>query len=359
MPTLAERQILSVGSATYTWEDVVLAGILWGDWGDLERSVRAGLACLKRLDDLEDEEALSEEEVGTAAAEFRYARDLVAAEDMEGWLEKRDLEVADWIDYIRRTILVKKWADDLDEIQREYAVSQEEVSEVIACDAICGGWLASCASELAGRAVAYERLVEGAAGAPFEFAEEEIASIAGAFHVTLDGCDLPDVISDVSAERLNGMARLEIAWRRLTADVVTPQAILGQIASHRLEWTRLTIQSLLLADPQAAQEAALCIREDGQDPAEVAREAGAQFQEGEWVLEGTEDALHDHLAGAQAGEVLGPLRTNDGFLVVAVLARQPASADDPVVRARAERTLLKRAIGREIESRVRWNERLL
>ena len=47
--------------------------------------MRSGLACLARLDDLDEDEedALDEADVETAAAEFRYARDLVAATDLE------------------------------------------------------------------------------------------------------------------------------------------------------------------------------------------------------------------------------------------------------------------------------------
>ena len=47
MPALSGRRIFSVRDTIYTWEDVVLAGILWGDWDALEGEVRAGLACLK------------------------------------------------------------------------------------------------------------------------------------------------------------------------------------------------------------------------------------------------------------------------------------------------------------------------
>ncbi|HYL79389.1 MAG TPA: hypothetical protein VEU07_01170, partial [Candidatus Acidoferrum sp.] len=73
MPALSGRRMFSVGATTYVWEDVVLAAVLWGDWAGLEREVRDGLACLHSVEDIEDEdEALPEEEITTAAAEFRY-----------------------------------------------------------------------------------------------------------------------------------------------------------------------------------------------------------------------------------------------------------------------------------------------
>jgi hypothetical protein len=359
MPALSARQIFSVGNTTYTWEDVALGGILWGDWGGLEHSVRAGIACLKRLEERGDaEQILPEDEVSEAAVEFRYARDLVSAEEMYGWLERWGLDAADWMDHIRRTLLTKKWTDDLDEVRRQYPASDEEVGEVILCAAICSGWLTSCASQLAGRAAAHARLAEAAADGHVEIAADEVTSVAEAFRAKIDGRDLPEIVSDVSDGRLETMARLEIAWRRLAAQLVTPQAIHGQIVSHRLEWTRFSAQTLSLSDPEAAREAILCIREDGRDMAVVAVEAGAALREEDWILEETDAEIHDHLVAAQAGEVLGPLPIKNGFLVVAVLAKQPASPDDPAMQTRAEQTLLTRAFGREIESRVRWIEPL-
>ena len=107
MQTLSGQRVFTVGQTSYVWEDVILAGLLWGDWTALEERVRSGLACLARLDDLDDDDddALDEADVETAAAEFRYARDLVAAADLETWLERRGLSVEAWLDFIRRGLL--------------------------------------------------------------------------------------------------------------------------------------------------------------------------------------------------------------------------------------------------------------
>jgi hypothetical protein len=92
MPVMAGQRIFTVAGTSYAWEDLVLAGCLRGDWPALEETrARDGLACLARLDELDedDEDALAEEDVETAATEFRYARDLVAASDLESWLDRR------------------------------------------------------------------------------------------------------------------------------------------------------------------------------------------------------------------------------------------------------------------------------
>src|SRR4029453_10076736 len=153
MPTLAGRSLFTIGNRSYVWEDLVAAGCLWGDWATLEERVRDGLICLARLDDLDDddEDGLSEDEVDTAAAEFRYARDLVAADDLEAWLEQRGLAIDGWLDFIRRSLLLERWAEDLDEIREEYEADDDEVSETMVCEAVCGGGAGRLVERPAGR----------------------------------------------------------------------------------------------------------------------------------------------------------------------------------------------------------------
>src|SRR2546428_13681973 len=97
MATLSGSRIFTVGGTAYVWEDVVLAAHLWGDWTALEQRVRDGLACLARLDE-DDEDGLDEADVDAAGTEFRYARDLVAAADLEAWLDRPGLTGDAWLD---------------------------------------------------------------------------------------------------------------------------------------------------------------------------------------------------------------------------------------------------------------------
>lgn len=343
----------------YTWEDVLLAGILWGDWDALEAEVRAGLACLKRLEEAEDEEdVLPEDEMNSAAEEFRYARDLVAAEEMGAWLERRGLTADDWMEYIRRSLLVKKWADALEEIQQEYPVDQDEVDEVILCDAICSRRATDWATRLAARAAAWACSAEAAPAGTDALSDEHVRRVADGLHAQIASRDLLGLLGDVEPERLNALARMETVWQEFSARHATPQAIREQIAANPLGWIHFGVHSVFLRDLDAAREAALCIRQDGLDPAEVAAESGGEFREEEWYLDEADPALRDHLLGAQEGEVLGPLPLNDGFVVVSVRAKQPPSDDDPALVARASQVLLNRAVRREVEGRVQWKELL-
>src|SRR5881296_562503 len=98
----ADEVIFTVDRMAYVWEDVVIAGHVWGDWTTLEQRVRDGLACLARLDDVDD--------------------------------------------------------DDLDEIRAAYELDEDEVAEAVPCEAVCSGMAASLAERLAARAAVYARM---------------------------------------------------------------------------------------------------------------------------------------------------------------------------------------------------------
>ena len=116
METIFGRAVFAAGGTEYVWDDIVLAADLRGDWSGVCERVRQGIACLEKLN--EEEGCLSEEEVDAAADEFRYERDLVSAQEMEEWLDRWGLTVESWMDYIRSSLLRRKWSDQLPDLMR-------------------------------------------------------------------------------------------------------------------------------------------------------------------------------------------------------------------------------------------------
>jgi hypothetical protein len=353
MPTLSGQRVFTVGQTSYVWEDVVLAGLLWGDWTVLEERVRGGLACLARLDDLDDDDddALDEADVETAAAEFRYARDLVAAADLEAWLERRGLSVEAWLDFIRRGLLIERWADDLPQIREEYELDDDEVAAAVVCDALCGGLATDLAGRLAARAAIHAR-------GPEDADATAVDGDAGASPTVPDDVlerSLPDLPRPECRERLRALAGLEGGWRRFTERVATPEALRSLIAARRLDWVRVVMQGVLTPDEDVAREIASCVRVDRRPIDEVAEAAGQRAETLEWWLDEVEGPLRDALVGAQAGDVVGPLPFKDHQLVFVVDAKRLPAEDDPAVQARAEQALLARTVDREVANRVTWH----
>jgi hypothetical protein len=109
MGTIATEVAFVVGGISYSVADVVRAARRWGDWAVLETQVGQGLACLLHADATgEDAE---DSELESAASEFRYARDLISAQDMQAWLAHWHLSLEQWTAYLRRTLLRARWSD--------------------------------------------------------------------------------------------------------------------------------------------------------------------------------------------------------------------------------------------------------
>jgi hypothetical protein len=357
MQILSGQRLFTVGQRTYVWEDVVLAGVLWGDWTALDERVRNGLACLARLDELDDddEDALDEDEVESAAAEFRYARDLVAAADLEAWLDRRGLSVDQWLDFVRRSLLLERWADDLEDIREEYELDEDEVAEALVCEALCGGVAGELIQRLAARAAIHARAAAQSGAGPTDTAPEDIPPMPD--DEILDRA-LPGLPAATRRERLALLASLEATWRAFAASVAPPAEVRGVIAARRLEWVRVAIQAVVAPDEDVAREVALCVRMDRRPLDEVADDAALRAEAMEWWLESVEEPLRDTLVGAQPGDVIGPVPWKEQHLVLRVIAKQLPAEDDPAVRARATQALLARAVDREVMDRVTWHATL-
>jgi hypothetical protein len=111
-------------------------------------------------------EGLTAAEVEAAAREFRYARDLITAQDAEAWLTQWGLTVETWLAYLRRFVLRHKWAEQLADILAQCPVSPAEVEECITAAGICAGHFDRFAQKLAARAAVYERVKEAATPGP-------------------------------------------------------------------------------------------------------------------------------------------------------------------------------------------------
>src|SRR5438132_1165679 len=93
------RLAFTVGEQGYRWADVLEAALAWSRWQQVERAAARGLAAMERLT-----EPITQAELEEAEQGFRYARNLLAAEEMEAWLEHWGLTTHEWSDYVLREI---------------------------------------------------------------------------------------------------------------------------------------------------------------------------------------------------------------------------------------------------------------
>lgn len=292
--------LFTVDGRAYGWDDVVALARLRGDWAALEADVRAGVAALAALE--ARGEPIEEDEVETAARAFRYARDLLAADELTAWLERHRLSPDDWRAYLSRHVATERLAQATGDVD-------EPVAEATTwAEGVCSGRLEEAARELS-------RLVAVAPDTP------------------LDGLDA--AFADFCA-------------------TVDEDAVARELEANRLEWLRFGFEAVVTEDEGAALEAALCVRVDGEPVAGVAERARLTVDEDECWLDELHPALATRFLAATPGELVGPVPVDDHFVVAHVLAKTPPSLEDETVRARARRAALERAVSRLVAERVVW-----
>lgn len=348
--------VFAAGGRAYWWEDAFLAAMWWGDWDRLVEQARQGLACARHLEEGDGE--CDPDQVSAAADEFRYARDLLTVEETEAWLARWGVTADAWMDAIQRSVLRQLWTDDLDEIGETYPVSDDQVAAAMHAEGVCSGAFPRFAWNLAARAAAYDWAVSSAAGAASGEGEGEAAgpSLAlngAAARAAAQG--LPGVPAAACREKLGAIARLECAFQRFSREALTPKAIRDAIATHHLDWIGVRCRRVAFDDEPAAHEAALCVREDGDDLAAVAGAARAAVREARFFLDETEPPARDAFLSARTGDLLGPMPVNGGFSLFQMTEKIMPSPEDPDVRRRAEQHVLDRAIDREVTHRIRWH----
>ena len=290
--------------------------------------MRQGLACVARAEDTGED--VDEEEMAAAAADFRYARDLVSQDEMEAWLAAWSLSVEDWTEYLARVLLRRRWESELTTILADYPVEPDEVDAVIEAEAICAGYIADLTSRLAGRAAAFER-------------------------VRSEGWNPVTIAADDEGAWLDG---LEKGFETFRARVVVRSALEDRLATHRLDWILVGGVAVNFDTLEAAREAAMCVRDDGMAMEEVARAAGVPTHDVRRYLEEIDATERASFVAATPGDVLGPLTVDGGFLVLQVRDKVLPSLDNPGVRRRAEESVLRTAVEHEVTRRVKWHRRV-
>ena len=314
---LGRRPLLAVKGINYTWDDVLAWAEARGALANLQNRTRSGVARFRHAVELGRRPGT--EAVSAAAAGFRYGRNLLAADQLASWFERWELTVTEWGEYIERSLLL----DDATQPPSEPAPRDDEVAEAEYVDLVCSGFLEQ-------EALAFASDLALADLTPIEAAGDQRVMVERA---------------------LLGAA---VARRNAASD----PAVEYEIARHGLDWTRLDLEVLELADAGAAREAAMCIRVDGTDISDVAAAADAAVSHLSVYLGDLEPWLQPPLLAAQPGELVGPVQEDGQFVLLAVSDRKPAGPTDPELRRRAESALVDRAVRRATESRVRWHEHL-
>lgn len=335
--------------------DLVLTGFIDRSWPAFEHSVRAGLACERAAD--ASGVAADPGLVRREAVAFRRARALVAGEQLRAWLAERGLSQDEWTAYLRRCVMRAEQRDVLGAVLARHPVPTDDVAAILLSEIACDGILQRCATTAVRWAAATSQLglhsTDGADRAPVR-----VAVLADQFSASAANRLLRAAGPDV-ATRLGRLLTLEVGYQRFVAEISGEAALRDCLDRRRIDWLRLRCIELRLPDHDAAREALMCLRDDGLEPAVVARLAGGEMRELSVELQEAGPALASLLLSASAGDVIGPVPDDAGTTRLLVITeRLPASLEDPDLRERARSEVVAAALEHLVAGMVRWHGHL-
>jgi hypothetical protein len=335
--SVVARVVFTAEGVDYTWGDVAAAAWLRGDWAAAERTAGLGLAALAELHSRREE--IDSLELQEAAATFRYERDLLSGDEMVAWLRRWDLSSLEWSEWLGAGQARGRLSERSGELVAEHEPEPDDVQTAAAVEAICSGALERWALELAQRAaVSLAWGLRG--GAPTPDAPPARGVLA-----------LSPREWEVAAAKV---APLDV---EPDAERVDEHAIARELALHRLDWLAFDCRLLRLPEEPMAREAMLCARDDGWAFDRVAAAAHAPLEHLELVLEDAPEQLQSSLVGAREGELAGPFKSGDGYLVLVIDSKRAPDLIDSAIVARARRRALDRIVAGEVDARIRWHER--
>jgi hypothetical protein len=354
LQALLGERAFSVDRTDYSWEDIIVAARAWGDWLALEEEVYQGLACVQHM--RTGGERPSEDEIEAAANEFRSARNLISVRQTRTWLRQRRLTTENWLRYIRRSLLRQKWAALLPDLVTRYPADPTQLSRALRIVGICSGHLSRFAQKLAGRAAVQATLLrETAVATGTGTREEDMQAVLREFKPEAMEPYCLGLSAEACQKSLEKLACLELSCRRFRGQVASARALQGQVAVHHTDWVRIEACSADFRDLDAAQEAIVCVRHDGEDFAAVAVRAGTTPRRARFFLDELDPELVPRFLSARPNDLVGPVTNAGKIRLFHVLNKVMPSVSDPDIAGRAEQILVQSAIDQATRNLVQWH----
>jgi len=310
--------VFIIENKEFGWDEIVLAAEIWGEWRPFFEITRQSLGCLRLA--AKTERLPDNSETREVANAFRYANNLISADEARSWLSRWGLTADEWMAYLRAQMLRDRWSNRLNQILVDNPVTDHDVRRVIRCHAICSGKLDEWSLRLAGQA-----------------AIAASSSLLGSIE---------------SSEEL--VHRIEAEYRLQRKSKVTPKLIEAKIADHRLDWIRVDSRYIWFGEERIAREAALCVTNDGLTLEEVARDAHGIVQQWNFYLDEIEATSRAQFLAARKGDWVGPIKMIEGFPIFSIIDKEIPAADNFEVCERAEQLIIKAMMEQAIDERVTW-----
>ncbi len=346
---LADELVFSIDGDGYRWRDVIVAAWKWGEWDVVDRRARHGNACVRAAQAAGN--ALPSGALETAGQDFRYARELVTAHSMEQWFQRMGISAREWTAHLRRELhRARHSPSSLDALAEQYPMEAAEAARIAFVDAVCAGdadrWARSLAARVAANRASADRASDNGVGTTSPMRDDAVpAELAGVLGLDADGWR-------ATARRIGDVDR---TFEYFRASHLTDHAVETYVAARQLEWIRFDCRVMAFPKEDMAAEAALLLREDGEGFTGVYRASHTEPRASHFLFDHLEPRLRDQFLGVQAGDLVGPMRAGDEFVLYLIEKKVLPSARDPEIRRLAEDGVLGHALKQQLDHHVEWH----
>jgi len=322
----------------YRARDLIDAALFRGELDVSWRQFLTSLEAAKRAEKLDLE--ADDDAIDAAAEFFRYAHDLITAEETEQWLKARELDLIAFSEYFARQYWRSTIAGKLELPDIDIGAAPLELRDLFTTDLIFS-------DELDGLSMRLSRRLAALAGTGENNVDpEKISAERRAFfnRIQIAEASLHNWLTRIGRTEkwFDEMLAMEAAYRSLCEKTLTPEARKKQLASLRMPLTQFEVEVIEVESVEAAKEALLCIREDGMSMEEVAAEARYPYRRITFLHEAVPEELKQKFWSAAAGDVLDPLPRGDGFELYRISNKSEPDPTDPAVQTRVDENLLER-----------------
>jgi hypothetical protein len=315
---MRQATLFYAGGRDFTCSQVLSAAEFRGELEPIRDTLRGGLACLSYAEDEGFEP--DTEDLQEASSAYRYENDLTTAEETEAWLQEHDLTLEDFTAFFERRYWLERFGAELGKILPEYQPSSEEIAHLLWPEIVLGQHLTGLTHALGWRVAAS---LETAGEVPTGSSAEEWAIIETRFQ-----------------DQVQRILTLENCQRELQA--------------RGLVLMRFEVVHAAFTSAQLAQEAFLCVTQDGEELETVTERAGVALERYTGFVESFSDELQPRIISAAPGETLPPLATPGGYQICRLQKKIEPHLDIPEVRQRIKELLLNAAFDELVRKHVVW-----
>ena len=347
--SVEDRVVFSCGDRDYTVRDLIDWSAFRGEleplWDEVLRVEAKKAAHAQALEP--DYDALEKQSIA-----FRYAHDLITAEETERWLEDRHLTLRHFSEYFARHYWSNASAGQVRVAEIAYGAAPTELRELLIAELTFSGELDRMATRLSRRLAGQNSpKTEAVAPALIAAERERFLQRTGASEAGLSEW-LERHRRD--SQWLEELLTLEAAHRRSCEELFIGNARERELSLLRMPLTRFETQVIEVESRDAAQEAIFCVRNDNMSLEEVAAEGRYPYREKSLLLEDIDPGWQQKFLSVSMGEMLEPIVQGDGFQVCRVVSKTEPSLDDSTVRTRVDQRILERHFADLVTKHIDW-----